>query len=152
MRLNAFLLAGLFVGMGAVIVSGAEEGAPAFREPLFFSEVDRENRTPQAVRVGGVVFVSAMTGPGESAEEQVRTIYIRLQSVLGNYGLTMADVAHERVYFSSDEALRKLKAMRGRYYGGSAGPATSFVRVAGFEDPGTLVSVEMMVVASPGEE
>ncbi|MBD5779192.1 RidA family protein [Pelagicoccus sp. NFK12] len=130
--------------------SGQEEEV-SFREPLFFSEVDKEMRTPQAVRVGGVVFVAAMSSPGETLEQQLRTIYIRLQSVLGNYGLRMQDVVQERVYLKQGSDYEKAKAARLLVYREGGGPALSLVEVAGFEDGETLVEIELVAVANPEE-
>lgn len=131
---------------------GQEEDGEAevgFREPLFLSELDKDARAPQAVRVGGVVFVAAMSSPGESLEVQVKTIYMRLQSILGNYGLSMADVAQERIYLKQGVPLQKLSERREFVYGESTAPARTLVRVAGFEDEATLISIELIAVANP---
>lgn len=129
-----------------------EEVQPAFREPLYFSDVDRDNRSPQAVRVGGVVFVSALSGPGDTVEAQARVAYMRLQSVLGNYGLTMADVAQERVYVKDGAPTWKLGELRPLFYGEDSGPATTLLKVAGFEEEGTLIAIELIAVANPESE
>ena len=152
MRFNVFLsFVALFSSVfGTVAI--AEEEVPAFREPLYFSDVDRENRSPQAVRVGGVVFVSAISGRGSTIEQQTRTAYMRLQSILGNYGLKMADVAQERVFVKEGVSLDALIPLRPLFYGEDSGPASTLVRVAGFEDPNAMVSIEVVAVANPESE
>lgn len=153
MRINVYLLS-LIVSAFVVpfLAHAQDEETEAFREPLYFSEVDKDQRTPQAVRVGGVVFVSAMSGPGETVEDQVRSTYIRLQSVLGNYGLTMANVAQERIYLLEGQSYNAVAGERLRFYGEMSAPASTLVEVAGFAAAGTLVSIEMIAVAGPDLE
>lgn len=152
MRFNP-ILAVLFLaisGAGTAVAQEEEgEESVAFREPLYMSEVDQDMRTPQAVRVGGVVFVSALNGTGETFEEQLRVVYIRLQSILGNFGLSMDDVAQERIYVKEGAALKGLEERRLLVYDEETAPASTLVRVAGFEQSGTLVSIELIAVASP---
>lgn len=150
MRFKAFL----FVVILVLRFEGLSQEAelPSFREPLYFSDIDRENRSPQAVRVGGVVFVSAIKGQGDTLNQQAKTVYMRLQSILGNYGLTMADAAQERIYVKEGVRLEGLDQMRPLYYGENLGPATTLVSVSGFEDPGTLIAIELIAVANPDME
>ncbi|MBC2607607.1 RidA family protein [Pelagicoccus albus] len=154
MRFNAFLVALLLCGFAMPLFSQEHDSSeePPFREPLYFSEVDRDNATPQAVRVGGVIFVSAISGEGSNVEEQIRTIYMRLQSIMGNYGLTMADVAQERIYLKSGESSEAVKFRRQLIYANGISPACSILQVAGLESPEALVAVELIAVASPDEE
>ncbi|MDQ8185322.1 RidA family protein [Pelagicoccus sp. SDUM812002] len=144
-NIGALFLAITFFVFGAF---GQDEEA-SFREPLFFSDLDKDQRTPQAVRVGGVVFVSALDAPGGTLEEQLRTIYIRLQSVLGNYGMRMGDVAQERIYLKKGASYDAATAARQIVYKEGAGPALTIVEVAGFENAGTLVEIELIAVANP---
>lgn len=153
MRINAFFLTLLTVLLLGALPSQAQDGADAsFREPLYFSEFDRDNRSPQAVRVGGVVFVSALSGPGATVEEQARVAYMRLQSVLGNYGMTMAEVAQERVYVKEGLSTTKLDKLRPLFYGEDLGPASTRLIVSGFDDPNTLVAIELIAVADPEKQ
>lgn len=153
MRFNLFLVFTITFGFSSLLAEDKpDESGVAFREALYFSDVDRDYSTPQAVRVGGVVFVAAMTGMGESLEEQIRTVYMRLQSVLGNYGLTMADVAQERIYLKAGQNYEKAKSRRPLVYGTEAGPACTVVEVSGFETEGSLVSIELIAVANPDSE
>lgn len=153
MRFNVFFgVVALVCPLFASPCFAQEEVLPTFREPLYFSDIDRENRSPQAVRVGGVVFVSAISGPGASVEQQARTAYMRLQSILGNYGLTMADVAQERIYLKDGAPSEALRELRPLFYGKDAGPALTSVKVAGFENASTLVAIELIAVASPDLE
>lgn len=152
MRFNVILRYAFFAVTLLGWDSSAQELEPEFREELYFSEVDRDNRSPQAVRVGGVVFVSALSSKGDTLEDQLQTIYIRLQSILGNYGLRMADVAQERIYLKSGQSFDAAKEKRLIVYGGEAAPALTFVEVSGFEDKEALISIELIAVASPDSE
>lgn len=148
---------GIIAGLAAVAAAAAsgvrgEEEPVEFREPLFYSEVDKDQRTPQAVRVGGVVFVAAMKAPGDTLEQQLRATYIRLQSVLGNYGLRSEDVVQERVYLKAGGSYEAAKEARLLVYGTGSGPSLTMVEVAGFEDSATLVEIEWVAVAHPEDE
>jgi len=90
-----------------------------------------------------------MSGPGESLSEQAETTYRRLQAVLGSYGLSMANVAQERVFLLEGQALGDFKARRSRFYASDSAPASSIVFVAGLEDAGSLLAIELVAVASP---
>lgn len=131
---------------------GQENEDPGFREPLYFSNLDRDQRTPQAVRLGGVVFVSAMGSDGESLEEQLRLTYIRLQSVLGNYGLRMSDVAQERIYLKSGQSFEAVSNARLLVYSEDGAPASTMVEVSNLHQTGRLVSIELIAVANPEAE
>lgn len=149
MRFNAnvFLLCLLVLTLN--YGANAQDETPSFREELYYSDVDRDQRTPQAVRVGGVVFVSAMSAPGATLEEQIKTCYMRLQSVLGNYGLRMADVAQERIYLKSGQEVELTRPVRLSVYSVGSAPATTLVTVDGFENPNSLIEIELIAVANP---
>lgn len=146
----ACILAALSGRLGAQ--SSQDDEAAPFRETFFMSEVEREAGVAQAVRVGGVVFVSATTARGESFEAQMRTIYMRIQSTLGQYGLSLADVAQERIFVLDLELLDAALPVRKRFYLGDAQPASTWVRVAGLPGTGHLLSIEVIAVANPEEE
>ncbi len=148
------LLAGAALCLLATAVWGQEKEAvaPPFREPLYMSELQRNDGFAQAVRVGGVVFVSATTAPGADFEAQLKTIYLRLQSTLGQFGLTMANVAQERIYTLDMAALQSALESRRAYYPADAVPAVSWVEVQGLADPDALLAVELMAVAEPEAE
>ncbi|MDQ8203187.1 RidA family protein [Pelagicoccus sp. SDUM812003] len=152
MRLVAFFAVCAICAGGCLVEAETVEEPAAFRESNFMSEVEQDAGLPQSVRVGGVVFVSAMTSPGESFERQAKTIYIRLQSCLAQYGLSMRDVAQERVYLGSMSDYEQLVELRRLYYRGNAVPAFSCVQVSGFPQEGALLSIELMAVANPEEE
>ncbi len=152
MRFNANIAVMGLLALSPFLGAYGQEEEPAFREPLYFSDVDREQRTPQAVRVGGVIFVSAMSAPGDTIDEQLRTVYIRLQSVLGNYGLRMSDVAQERVYLKNGQSYESVKSARFLFYGEESAPASTVVEVLGFENAMTLVEIELIVVANPDSD
>ncbi|EDY83957.1 Endoribonuclease L-PSP superfamily [Verrucomicrobiia bacterium DG1235] len=149
MRIKAFFALLVLVGFTLPALSFSQGDEAEFREALYLSDVDRDQRTPQAVRVGGVVFVSAMSGPGATLQEQARSIYMRLQSVLGNYGMSMAEVAQERIYIRAGESYADASAARLAFFGEESAPASTLVEVAGFSDVGTLIEIEMIAVAGP---
>ncbi|TPW91145.1 RidA family protein, partial [Schumannella luteola] len=59
----------------------------------------------RAVRVGDLVVVAGTTsgGVGETAEEQTREIFARIEKALGDAGATLADVIRTRVYLTDFE-------------------------------------------------
>ena len=150
MRFKVFL--SLSICWSGLLLPGAGGQEEEFRESLYFSQLDRDRRTPQAVRVCGVLFVSAMGGPGVTMEDQVRSTYIRLQSVLGGYGLSMDDVAQERIYLRAGEDFSSVDAARLLVYTAAKAPASTRVAVAGFAEGGQRVAIELIAVASPEEE
>lgn len=124
-----------------------ESEEPGYREALYYSEPGRDLRAPQAVRVGGVVFVSAVTAPGETFEQQLMTAYIRVQSALGNYGMTMANVAQERLYLVDGDKFESASRLRVAYYREASAPAVSMLQVSGLSVEGARVAVEVVAVA-----
>lgn len=152
MRFNANIYILSLFSLLLCFTSAAQEETSDFREELYYSEVDRDSRSPQAVRVGGVVFVSAMAAPGDTLEEQLQTCYIRLQSILGNYGLRIADVAQERIYLKVAQEVRAVNAARLLVYGSESAPASTLVKVSEFENAETLVEIELIAVANPESE
>lgn len=138
----------LAVGVSTVLAQD-EDDEPSYREALYYSEPNRDLRAPQAVRVGGVVFVSAVMGPGETFEQQLKTAYIRVQSALANYGMTMANVAQERLYLIDGDKYESASRLRVAYYREASAPAVSMVQVSGLPVEGSLVAVEVMAVANP---
>lgn len=126
-----------------------EEGQP-FREPFYASEIEEEAGMPQALRVGGVVFVSATSAPGATLEEQMQATYIRIQSILGQYGLTMANVAQERIQTTDMDALeRAASEERARAYPPGHAPASAWTEVSRLRERGALVQIEVIAVADP---
>ncbi len=150
MNVNRFFA--LIALMSAANLSFAQEEGefePPFREAFFMSELEEDQGLPQAVRVGGVVFVSATSAPGDSLEEQLKTIYIRIQSTLGRFGLSMVDVAQERIYTTDLARLEAAFGQRLLYYTPADAPATSWLEVARLPGEGRLLAIEVIAVAGP---
>lgn len=133
------------------VASGQDEEGQPFREPFYASEIEQEAGTPQALRVGGVVFVSGTSAPGSTLDEQLRATYIRIQSILGQYGLTMADVAQERIQTTDMAALERAMEARARAYPPGSAPASAWAEVSRLREPGALVQIEVIAVAGPDE-
>lgn len=142
----------LFLAAVASASAADESQEPPFREELFLSELQKDEGYAQAVRVGGVVLISATTGNGETFEDQLKTIYVRLQSTLGHFGLTMQDVVQERIYTTDMEALQRALPARAFYYRGDALPAVSWIEVQRLPEPDRFLAVEMMAVVGPDKE
>lgn len=157
-KLNSWIKAGAWL-FGVALAIGAlwgqEEDAEdeveldeaPFREALYLSELQQDRGYAQAVRVGGVLFVSATTSPVGDYETQLRTIYRRLQSVLGQHGMTMGNVAQERIYTLDMAALERSLETRRAFYPEARVPAVSWVEVKALADSGALLAVELMAVA-----
>lgn len=149
----ALALFGCVSGLSSALAENEPDGGdfPPFREAMFMSELQKDDGYAQALRVGGVVFVSATTAPGGDFDTQLATIYRRLQSSLGQYGLTMANVAQERIYTTDMSALQKALPKRRVFYPEEIVPAVSWVEVKSLAEPGALLAIELMAVAEPEE-
>lgn len=156
MRFRGLFL-GLLTGWGLLVWSGADEGSDAeaeavsFRESFYASEVDRDRGIPLAVRVGGVVFVSGLTAPGETMEAQLRGVYLRLGALLGQYGLSLANVAQERIYTTDLASLEACLELRHGFFDAGMHPASTRVQVLRLSGEGHLLEIEVMAVVGPEE-
>ncbi|MCH6257997.1 RidA family protein [Puniceicoccaceae bacterium K14] len=124
----------------------AEEEDLLFRDHYQAGGWENELGYSQAVKVGNVIFISGTRAPGKNMETQMKTIYMRLQSVLGRYGATMNDVTQERIYTTDLAMLKSLSRERKRFYNSGIYPAVSWVQVEALADEAALLEIELVVV------
>ena len=132
-------------------IRAQEDGEYPFRDSFYMSEVEENLGMPQAVRVGGVVFVSGISARGADFETQMKTIYIRIQGALAQFGLTMSDVVNERIYTVDVAKLESVAELRSFYYDELAMPAFTWVQVEKLRGEGRLLEIEVMAVFGPEE-
>lgn len=148
------VVASLGVFSSAVALCGAqsEDTEPELEKALereFFQAGpwDVDLGVSQAVKVGNMIIVSGVGARGPDLKSQLKTIYIRAQSIMGTYGATMGDVVQERVMMLDLDAFEAVADVRKRYYRERRFPATTFVEVKGFLDSSQLIQIEFVAVA-----
>jgi len=96
----------------------------------------------QAVRSGGLLYVSGTVGQGEMPAA-VSSTYERLGEILAQNGLAFANVVKENVYTTDLEAFEKTADVRKRFYGGNL-PAATWVEVKRLFAPQLVVEIELV--------
>jgi enamine deaminase RidA (YjgF/YER057c/UK114 family) len=104
-------------------------------------KIEREIGFCQAVRSGGTLHISGVTGQG-SMDAAVRSVYTRLGKVLEANGLTWANVVKENVYATDLDAFIKNKDIRKEFYGATL-PAATWVQVQRLYLPQFVLEVEL---------
>ena len=110
-------------------------------------------RYSQAVRAGGFLFVSGMTGvdaltgklAGATIQEQAACALQNCEAVLGAAGALLQDVVEVQVLLARPEDFNGLNEAYARFFP-SDPPARSVAKL-GVEIPGVLVSIRMVAVA-----
>lgn len=125
---------------------GLEEDEPIAREHFQAGDWENELGYSQAVKVGNVIFISGVRANGKDMKTQMKTVYMRIQSVLGRFGATMNDVTQERISTTDMAELKSLSKTRKMYYSPSAYPAVSWVQVGALADDFALIEVEVVAV------
>jgi 2-iminobutanoate/2-iminopropanoate deaminase len=122
----------------------------AIRRP--FARYSHAIEVPAGARL---VFCSGQLGidPDESippsVEDQTARCFENIAAILGEAGLSMADVVRINAYVTSREHMKGYMAVRDRYTGDPP-PASTLMIVGGFTRPEFLVEVE--VVAAGGAD
>ncbi len=144
----------LFSSLSLVLTAQDSDNQAEVEEDLGEVLIERFNASPleeeigysQAVRVGQLVFVSGTTAPGKTLQEQLKTIYIRIQSSLAQFNCSMDDVVQERIQTTDMEVLRKAQKLRKRFYKPGAYPTTTWTEVERLYDETSLVMVDVVAV------
>lgn len=110
------------------------------------SPLEEEIGYSQAIRVGQLVFVSGTTAAGKTLQEQLKTIYIRIQSTLAQFDCSMDDVVQERIQTTDMNALKKAQNLRKRFYKPGAYPTSTWTEVERLYDEDNLVAVDVVAV------
>ncbi len=154
MTWNLISLCALLVFLPVVLVAQDDADQSQAEEDLGEVLIERFNASPledeigysQAVRVGQLVFVSGTTAAGKTLQEQLKTIYIRIQSTLAQFDCSMDDVVQERIQTTDMEALKKARNLRKRFYKPGAYPTSTWTEVERLYDEAHFVAVDLVAV------
>lgn len=106
---------------------------------------EREWAYAQAIVVGNTIYVSGTIGRGATMEEQVATIYARIERTLKRHGATLQDVVRETVYATDMDALAAANGARKKAYGTHT-PAATWVQITRLLQPSAMVEIEVTAV------
>ena len=98
----------------------------------------------RAVKVGNQIFLAGTTsgGIGDTAEEQAREIFRRIDEALAQAGATVENVVRTRVYLTDIADFDAVGRVHGEIFG-EIRPATAMVAVTALAAPNLLVEVEV---------
>ncbi|HNX05377.1 MAG TPA: Rid family hydrolase [Opitutales bacterium] len=99
----------------------------------------------EVVRAGDFVYISGNVGWG-AMPDAVKRAYDSLGRLLGENGLSFADVVKENVYTTDMEALKAARSIRNAYYGETF-PAATWVQVDRLFNEGLVLEVELVAYA-----
>jgi len=120
----------------------AKAGAPQveyFDSNPRFSRIARVNR-------GELIFVSGLYGGAGGAEEQVRTHFSRLASLLEPLGSGLGHLIKATYYVSDPEISTQLGEQRPHIYPEGRAPAASLITVGSVARPGRSLATDMIAV------
>lgn len=125
---------------------------PTIRPP--FARYSHGVEVPPGTRL---VYCSGQLGVGQddavpaSIEAQAELCFANIAAILGEAGLTLADIIRVNAYVSAREHLKGYMAVRDRLVG-TPPPASTLMIVSGFARPEFLVEVEVVAatVDQPG--
>ncbi|MBM4003425.1 MAG: RidA family protein [Planctomycetes bacterium] len=96
-----------------------------------------------------VVYVSGLVGTSDSAEQQVRDVFLRLEELLKPVGGNLQQLVKATYYVTDDEVSRQLNLLRPSFYDPRRPPAASKAVVSGVGVPGRTLAIDM--IAIPGD-
>ncbi|WP_291057500.1 RidA family protein [Herbiconiux sp.] len=101
----------------------------------------------RAVKVGDLLFIAGTSsgGIGETAEEQTREIFRRLESALTEAGAGFANVVRTRIYLTDIADFDAVGRVHGEIFG-EIRPVTAAVGVTALASPELLVEIEVDAV------
>ncbi len=149
------VLSGLALALGAAAAAPALEAQAAPRDTsivrgdrtIYHEHMagEREWGYAQAIVIGNTIHVSGTIGRGATMEEQIASIYARLEQTLKRNGATLQDVVKETVYAKDMNALAAANGPRKRAYGTHT-PAATWVEITRLLQPSALVEIEVTAV------
>lgn len=101
----------------------------------------------RAVKVGNLVFVAGTTsgGVGETAAEQTREIFTRIEKALGTAGATLEDVVRTRIFLTNMDDFDAVGEVHGELFREIL-PVTSTIGTTALAAPNLLVEIEVDAV------
>ncbi|MFJ2620333.1 RidA family protein [Glutamicibacter sp. NPDC087344] len=101
----------------------------------------------RAVKVGNLIFVAGTTsgGVGETAAEQTREIFARIEKALDTAGATLRDVVRTRVFLTNMDDFDAVGEVHGELFR-EVLPVTSTIGTTALAAPNLLVEIEVDAV------
>ncbi|MGN6218855.1 MAG: RidA family protein [Microbacterium sp.] len=101
----------------------------------------------RAVKVGNLVFVAGTTsgGVGDTAAEQTREIFRRIEKALSEAGGSLKDVVRTRIFLTDIGDFDAVGAVHGELFGQIL-PVTSTIGTTALASPELLVEIEVDAV------
>jgi enamine deaminase RidA (YjgF/YER057c/UK114 family) len=98
----------------------------------------------QAYQVGKTIYVSGMSGKGQTVGAQLRNAYTRLNEILDQVGAERSHVVKETLYTTKMSGLVAVNDVRKAFYSDHL-PACSFIGVAALMRPTYVVEIEAVI-------
>ncbi len=101
----------------------------------------------RAVKMGNLVFVAGTTsgGVGETAAEQAREIFARIEKALAQGGATLRDVVRTRIFLTNMDDFDAVGEVHGELFRNVL-PVTSTIGITALAAPNLLVEIEVDAV------
>jgi enamine deaminase RidA (YjgF/YER057c/UK114 family) len=98
----------------------------------------------QAYQVGSTVYVSGLSGKGQTVGAQLRNAYTHLQEILDQVGAEPSHVVKETLYTTKMSGLVSVNDVRKAFYTDHL-PACTFIGVAALMRPNYMVGIEAVI-------
>jgi enamine deaminase RidA (YjgF/YER057c/UK114 family) len=115
-------------------------------ERKYYGEWEAQFGYTQVVKVGNTLHISGITGPGETMEAQINSVYSYLKRILDDYGVTSDNIVKETIYTTDMRALADAQGTRLDYYNKDKYPSSTWVEVKGLYLPSIMLEVETTVI------
>lgn len=127
----------------------ADAGAPEAVEYLTPAGLQASPVFARVVRVrrGGTIYVSGLYGDeGQTAEDEVRTIFAQLSDLLAESGSDLRHLVKATYYVATDRSSAALNDLRPEYYDPQRPPAASKAPVTAVGEAWRTVTLDMLAV------
>ncbi len=145
------VVASLVLSGCVLSVNDSPDRSPSYPEKQrierqYYGEWEAEFGYTQVVKVGNTLYVSGITGQGDTMEEQINSVYTYLKKILNDYGVTSDNIVKESIFTTDMRALADAQGTRLEYYNKDKYPSSTWVQVEGLYLPSILLEVETTVV------
>ena len=145
-----FFTAGIVLLLSGCVVSHTETRSKNVDKPTqvsrhYHNEWEQEIGYAQVVRVDNTLYVSGITGRGDSMQEQVRSVYDRIRDVLAQYGATPDHIVKEILFTTDIEAMKAQIEQRKSYFSKDVYPAATWVQIERLYLPDIQLEVDVTV-------